>query len=162
MELAQRFRELRIQKGLTQTALARPRYSVSYVSQIEAGRRKPSPQALGFFAARLGVTPEFLATGVPEDLEVSLRYALESAREALRGTRPADAEAVLRPVISQAEQYGLQDIGGLALVLLGESLFLSARYGDSVDAYEEALELDLSAAERGQAVGGLARAYPAV
>src|SRR5438105_3830351 len=79
MDLAERMRDLREEAGLTKTALARPRYTVSYVSQIESGRRKPSQQALDFFAARLGVTSRYLATGVPEDLEVSLRYALEAA-----------------------------------------------------------------------------------
>ena len=42
--LAQRFQESRVRAGLTKTALARPRYTVSYVSQIEAGRRSPSPR----------------------------------------------------------------------------------------------------------------------
>src|SRR5437016_2575602 len=42
MDLASRFRELRVRAGLTKTALARPKYTVSYVSQIESGRRNPS------------------------------------------------------------------------------------------------------------------------
>src|SRR6266545_2809169 len=45
MELAARIRDLRVQAGLTKTALARPRYTVSYVSQIESGRRTPSTEA---------------------------------------------------------------------------------------------------------------------
>src|SRR5213592_1909018 len=113
-------RDLREAAGLTQTALARPRYSVSYVSQIESGRRKPSPQAAAFFAAKLGVTAHFLATGVPEDLEVSLRYSLEEARAATRGNKPDEAEIVIQAVLSQAQQYGLRHISGLALVVLGQ------------------------------------------
>ena len=70
MDFAARLRDLRIQAGLTKTALAKPRYTVSYVSQIEAGRRVPSPEALAFFAGQLGVTSDYLATGVPEEIAV--------------------------------------------------------------------------------------------
>src|SRR5439155_25809993 len=85
MDLATRFRELRVRAGLTKTALARPRYTVSYVSQIESGRRTPSREAMEFFAERLSVTPRFLATGIPDGLEDELRYRLEEARRANRG-----------------------------------------------------------------------------
>ena len=40
-EFASRLREERQRAGLTKTALAKPRYTVSYISQIEAGRRTP-------------------------------------------------------------------------------------------------------------------------
>src|SRR5438067_8125365 len=115
-------RDLREEAGLTKTALARPRYTVSYVSQIESGKRKPSQQALAFFAAKLGVTPGYLGTGVPEDLEPALRYALEEARQAVRESHPDEAERILRPALAQAEQYGLDVIRGIALALLGESM----------------------------------------
>src|SRR5438445_10823539 len=98
-------RDLREGAGLTKTALARPRYTVSYVSQIESGRRKPSQQALAFFASKLGVTPGYLGTGVPEDLEAQLRYSLEEARRAVRESRPEEADAIVKPLIAQAEQY---------------------------------------------------------
>src|SRR5437870_2585598 len=98
-DLAKRFRELRVGAGLSGAALASPRYTVSYVSQIEAGRRRPSPEALAFFAERLGVTPLFLATGVPEDLEPELRYRLETARRALKDGDPESAEFLARKVL---------------------------------------------------------------
>src|SRR5438552_14320899 len=107
MDLAPRFRSLRVQAGLTKTALARPRYTVSYVSQIESGKRRPSPEALAFFAERLKVTPEFLATGIPEGLEDALRYRLEGARRSLRMAEASEAEGAARSVRSEADQHGL-------------------------------------------------------
>src|ERR687887_2471737 len=90
MELAARIRDLRVRAGPTKTALAKPRYTVSYVSQIEAGRRTPSPGALAFFAQQLGVSSQFLSTGIPEQVEEELRYGLEEARLELReGRGPA-------------------------------------------------------------------------
>src|SRR6266508_1000255 len=80
LDLSTRLRDLRLQAGLTKTALAKPRYTVSYVSQIEAGRRTPSGEAVAFFAGQLGVSPQFLGTGVPEEIEEELRYLLEEAR----------------------------------------------------------------------------------
>ena len=83
MLLAERFKDLRVKAGLTGTALAAPRYTPSYISQIESGRRRPSSEALTFFAGRLGVSPDFLATGVPEGIDAELRYGLERARDAV-------------------------------------------------------------------------------
>src|SRR5438132_10408751 len=91
-EFASRLREERQRAGLTKTALARPRYTVSYISQIESGRRSPSPEALAYFAERLDVSPGFLASSVPDGAEVRLRFDLEDARLALRDDRLEQAE----------------------------------------------------------------------
>src|ERR687884_327121 len=104
-DLAERFRELRRQKGLSSTAVAQPRYSVSYVSQIERGFRHPSPHALRFFAARLGVSPEYLATGVPDDVVPRLRYELERAERELVDDRAEEGEQSIRQVMAEAERY---------------------------------------------------------
>ena len=48
-DLATRMKDLREKAGLTKTALARPRYTPSHVSQIESGRRNPSPARVQLF-----------------------------------------------------------------------------------------------------------------
>jgi tetratricopeptide (TPR) repeat protein len=159
--IAERFRELRRQAGLTSTALAAPKYTVSYVSQIEAGRRVPSKDALAFFAERLGVSPRYLATGIPDGIEFSLRYHLEAARHDVE-ERPREAEAVLRRLMAQADQYGLGRLYALAQAALGDSLRSQRQMREAIDAYEQALGGDLPDRERGMAVGGLARAYRSV
>src|SRR5919198_3452854 len=107
MELGPRFRELRTRAGLTKTALARPRYTVSYVSQIESGRRTPSPAAMAYFAGRLGVSPGFLATGVPEGLEEELKYRLEEGRRAIRDEELDKAEEAARQGAERAGSHGV-------------------------------------------------------
>jgi len=77
--LGERVRELRVNRGLSQSNLARGLVSPSYVSLIEAGRRLPEREILQGFAQRLGTTPEYLITGVDavvarEEL-LNLRYA---------------------------------------------------------------------------------------
>src|SRR5438132_13059266 len=110
MELGERVRELRLQAGLTKTALAQPEYTVSYVSLIEAGRRKPSAKAIEHLSRRLSVTARFLATGIPEGVEESLRYQTEEARLTLREGRADDAERAIRVVLARSREYGLTEL----------------------------------------------------
>ena len=162
LDLSSRLRDLRIQAGLTKTALAKPRYTVSYVSQIEAGRRTPSADALGFFAGQLGVSPQFLATGIPEEIEEELRYLLDEARANLREADPSKAEDLARQVMAQAGEYELTAIRGEASLVAAEALAAAGRLPQAIDAYEEVLESDLSDRDRALAVVGLARAYRTV
>src|SRR3989442_14609115 len=104
VSVSERLRDLRVRAGLTKTALAKPKYTVSFVSQIEAGRRNPSPDAVAFFADRLGGSSRYLATGVPEHVEEELRYRLEEGREGLRTRNPGAAESNLRAVREPAGQ----------------------------------------------------------
>jgi len=160
--LADRMRDLRSQAGLTKTALAKPRYTVSYVSQIEAGRRTPSPQAMGYFADRLGVSSHFLTTGIPEHIEEELRYGLEEARSHLRAGEIDPAEQVLGPLEGRASQYGLSSLRAQVLALTGELLVQKGNVHQALDLYEEALEGELPERDAGMAVAGLARAYRTV
>jgi len=118
MELARRFEDLRVRAGLTKTALAKPRYTVSYVSQIESGRRTPSSEAMRFFAGRLGVSSDFLSTGVPEDLDARLHYELETCRSELRSGMASEAEARSRAVLVDAERHGLDRLRALSQIEL--------------------------------------------
>jgi tetratricopeptide (TPR) repeat protein len=163
MEFAERFKDLREKAGLTGTALAKPRYSVSYISQIEAGRRTPSQQALTFFADRLGVSRDYLATGIPEGIEARLLFELEDIRLQLSESRTDEALAALNDLLTAAEQYGLRRLWAVATAVLGDALRGRGRPRDAIDAYERALEEDglLPAREAGMAVGGLARSYRA-
>ncbi|MDH4344998.1 MAG: helix-turn-helix domain-containing protein, partial [Thermoleophilia bacterium] len=62
--LGDRVRALRLSAGLTQTQLAGDRCSKEYMSQIERGKTRPTRETIEWLAARLGVDPDFLATGV--------------------------------------------------------------------------------------------------
>lgn len=59
--LGKRLRALRVAKGASQAELAQAQYTHAYVSTIESGKRHPSLEAIGPFAARLGVEIEDLA-----------------------------------------------------------------------------------------------------
>ena len=81
--VGERVRQLRINRGLTQTELAGERFSKEYVSQIERGKTRPTRETVAWLAERLSVDESFLLHGVSS----SERDRLESAI--------AQAEAVL-------------------------------------------------------------------
>ena len=140
MDLAARLRDLRLEAGMTKTSLARPRYTVSYVSQIEAGRRRPSPQALTYFARQLGVSPHYLATGIPEGVEDELRYLMEEARAALREGRGKDAERIAGGAGARAAEYDLPAVANQGRLLVAEALASQGRLRQAIDAVERILE----------------------
>jgi tetratricopeptide (TPR) repeat protein len=103
--VGRRLREARTTAGLTQRELSFDGCTAAYVSRIEAGARVPSLQILHEFARRLGVTPEYLATGragdgLSSDLveaEVTLRLGDEQRAIELyeRARDEADSPAAL-------------------------------------------------------------------
>ena len=160
--LAGRFSKSRERAGLTQSALAEPRYTVSYVSQIESGKRTPSPEALAYFAERLQASTSYLQTGVPDGMEDRLAYLVEEGRALLRGGEPARALGLASDVRNEAERYGLTRSGALALVLAADALASLGRTREAIDRYEESLEDGLTEREGGTVVAALAAAYRTV
>src|SRR3954466_16153011 len=67
LRLGERLRQLRVAAGRTQTDLAGDRFSKEYVSQIERGKTRPTPETVAWLAARLGVDAAFLEQGVSAD-----------------------------------------------------------------------------------------------
>src|SRR3954452_7472078 len=65
--LGDRLRQLRVAAGMTQSELAAERFSKEYISQIERGKTRPTPDTVGWLAERLGVETAFLASGVSSD-----------------------------------------------------------------------------------------------
>jgi tetratricopeptide (TPR) repeat protein/DNA-binding XRE family transcriptional regulator len=65
--IGERLRQLRVAAGLTQTDLAGDRFSKEYISQIERGKTRPTPETVEWLAFRLGVDAGFLQSGVSAD-----------------------------------------------------------------------------------------------
>ncbi|CAM5268051.1 hypothetical protein STENM223S_00980 [Streptomyces tendae] len=81
--VGRRVQRLRAERGLTQRQLAEPAYTPAYISTLEAGRVRPSDDALRHLAERLGVGYEELATGRPAHLATDLRLRLTEAQRTL-------------------------------------------------------------------------------
>ncbi len=159
-----RLRELRAERGLTQRELGAPRYTHAYISTIEAGRRNPSRTAIEFFADKLGVDPDHLATGRPPDLILRLEMQLQDARVSVSDGRLDEAEQMFAHVAWDARRFGLVRLHAQAEE--GRAL-RRERAGDPAGAlsqYRRAVELlaeELPTA-RADAVAGMARCLEAL
>lgn len=60
MDFGTRLREIRERVGLTQSELAEGIAASSYISLLETGKRKPKPEMIEKFSARLGISAEEL------------------------------------------------------------------------------------------------------
>lgn len=130
--IGERLRRLRIQRGLSQRSLSEPGVSYAYISRIEAGTRQPSVKALRRLARKLGVSPDYLETGVDlsqrEDWEMRLAEAELELR--LAGNTQA-AETALRRLVEEAETQGdmvarTRALSGLGLAALHRGSFAEA------------------------------------
>jgi tetratricopeptide (TPR) repeat protein len=93
--VGRRLREARERAGLSQRQLSFDGCSPAYISRIEAGERIPSLQLLREMGRRLGVSEDWLATGLDRDLlaedrtlldaEIALRFNELDAAEELYG-----------------------------------------------------------------------------
>jgi tetratricopeptide (TPR) repeat protein len=153
--VGQRLRQAREAAGLTQRELSFEGCTAAYVSRIEAGARVPSLQILHEFARRLGVRPEYLATGslAPEGLsselleaEIALRLGQDGRAAELYEAARTDAES---PADLAQAQLGL---GRLAL--------RRDRISDGVALLEQALGSgELGPGDASAAANALGRAY---
>src|SRR5580765_8334976 len=125
--IGERLKRLRVERGLSQRALADHGVSNAYISRLEIGDRNPSMKALRVLARRLGVTPEYLETGC------------EHPESELRAIKLGEAELLLR----------LDDDFAVAERLLNEVLAEARASGDEHDAVRARMMLGQAAADRG-------------
>jgi tetratricopeptide (TPR) repeat protein len=93
--LGGRLRQLRVSAGLTQTELAGDRCSKEYVSQIERGKTRPTPETLAWLAERLGVEVSFLESGQSSAEYAVSEAAIARAEAAVQGQRYEEARDAL-------------------------------------------------------------------
>ena len=89
--MADRLRQLRINRGMTQTELAGERFSKEYVSQIERGKTRPTGETIAWLAARLGVDETFLESGVSSSERERVEAVIARAEAVLESRDHAEA-----------------------------------------------------------------------
>src|SRR3954452_4402638 len=109
VELGARIKSARVAAGLTQPVLAASDISVAYLSRIESGQRRPSPDLLGSLALRLGVNVDYLVLGEGWEDARRLELELDHAELSLAGGEGANALALARDVLTNA---GLEAVPG--------------------------------------------------
>ena len=155
--LGRRLKEARERAGLSQHALANGVCSTAYISRIELGGRIPSLQLLRQLGQRLGVSADWLATGlVIGDRDEA---ALLDAEVALRLDDFATARRLYEALADGSEGA----IRSEALAGLGQLALCEGRYHDAIELLEAAVAAGGSdVVDRPSIAESLARAYGAV
>ncbi|MGW5210526.1 MULTISPECIES: helix-turn-helix domain-containing protein [unclassified Streptomyces] len=136
--IGRRVQRLRVQRGLTQKQLAEPVYTPAYVSTLEAGRVRPSDDALRHLAGRLGVTFDELATGRSARLVTELRLRLTGAQRSLALGEAATAVRQYSGLLAEAEEQGLAEEQAAALLGLGECALEAGELEPGREYFEQA------------------------
>jgi tetratricopeptide (TPR) repeat protein len=148
--VGRRLRKARTDARLSQRELSSAGCTAAYISRIEAGERVPSLQLIHEFARRLGVSPEFLATGVEGD---DVPDELVEAEVALRLGELEEAERIF------AERLAVDPRSGQALAGLGQIAFRRDDVTQAIDLLERSLATRRDGESDPGAVETLARAY---
>ncbi|SCL69798.1 Helix-turn-helix domain-containing protein [Micromonospora citrea] len=135
--LGHRIRRLRAARGLTQQQVVGTRYTRAFLGAVESGARAPSPEALAYFADRLGLPVDDLRYGRPADAADRLAAEHAAARRALSAGRLDAAERALAGIRRRAEHYGLSELAGWAEYHLAEAQLHRGRTEDAAAGYDE-------------------------
>jgi tetratricopeptide (TPR) repeat protein len=160
--IGQRLRRLRLERQLSQRELSAPGVSYAYISRIEAGTRQPSVKALRKLAAKLGVSADYLETGM-DVREIDLReLRLADAELALRLADDSQAvEGQLRELFDEAVLAGDLASARRARIGLGLAAAEQGRPTEAVDLLEEVLASGVVPSTRPDVYTTLGRAYAA-
>src|SRR5881628_1017848 len=162
--IGERLLRLRRERGLSQRQLASPDFTAAYISRIEAGARQPSVRALRKFAARLGVSAEYLETGSEFGGSRERELGLIDAELQLRiAEDPGASTSTLKRVLEQAVAVGDLEAATRARIGLAMSAAHEARYSDAARLLEHATELGaVTPVDRPDVYTALGRAYAAL
>jgi tetratricopeptide (TPR) repeat protein len=155
-EVGRRLREARERAGLSQRQLSFEGCSPAYISRIEAGERIPSLQLLREMGRRLGVSEDWLATGLDRDLLAEDRKLLD-AEIALRFNEFETAEGLYSEALDAATT---NDERARALAGIGQIAFERGEPRRAIQCLEQALALARTeAADQPSLADTLGRAY---
>ncbi|MFI6933735.1 tetratricopeptide repeat protein [Streptomyces sp. NPDC050287] len=138
--IGRRVQQLRVERGLTQKQLAEPVYTPAYISTLEAGRVRPSDDALRHLSGRLGVGFDELATGRPAHLVTDLRLRLTEAHRTLATGEAEAAAEQYALLLAEAEQLHLAEVVAAALLGLGECALETGKLEEGRRYFERAEE----------------------
>jgi tetratricopeptide (TPR) repeat protein len=152
-ELGLRLRSARETAGLSQRQLAFDGCTAAYISRLEAGARVPSLQMVNELAVRLGVSSQWLATGI--DASFAEPTDLLEAEVALRIGDIDEAERLYRARLQPGDPCRAAAVAGL-----GQIAFRAERFDEAIELLSEALALNGGKTlSDPSAVDSLGRAY---
>lgn len=138
-------RQARKQRGLSQAELGGDRYSGSYISHLESGRRVASPEVIEFLSRRLGVSPlEWGTSPAGDPRSFALRdEAMEDLLVAERAWSERDWNSAIMHSQQAAESAAVSGDTTRhweALYVMAQAKFSSGDYAAAADLAEQLAE----------------------
>jgi transcriptional regulator with XRE-family HTH domain len=158
-ELGQRIRTLRVARGLTQSELGGQDISVTYVSRMESGQRRPTPKVLPQLAETLGVPVDELLGGVTPREADEIRLILDYAELALESGEPRDAAARAKDALERLVGSTLPELTERGRLLHARALEALGQTDEAILELEALLDDRVSGLTRVKAGIALSRAY---
>lgn len=136
-QLGERIRQMRTARGLSQAELGDGRYSGSYISHIESGRRQPGGEVLTFIAERLGLPMGELLPNEADAAEADVVSLLSTVRRMLTTHQWDAAVRTARQASKLAASLGHEMRAWEADFLLAGALMSAGRYDQAAELARE-------------------------
>jgi tetratricopeptide (TPR) repeat protein len=139
--LGERVRQRRVALGLTQTDLAGARFSKEYISQIELGKTRPTPDTVEYLSSRLSVDPGYLAHGVSTEDRARVEAMLARAEAHAQAHEFESALEVFADAKTAVAASGSADLSARRLLGEGWAMMEEGQIREGLDVLTKAREL---------------------
>jgi tetratricopeptide (TPR) repeat protein len=126
---------------LTQTDLAGVRFSKEYISQIELGKTRPTPETIDYLSSRLNIDPGYLAHGVSSEDRARVETMLARAEAHVQAREYPEALAVFADAKTAVVATGSADLAARRLLGEGWALMEEGETRQGLDVLTQAREL---------------------
>lgn len=155
IQLGEKIRRLRLEKGFSQQQVAGPEFTRAYISAVELGKVRPTPESLAILARRLDrPLSYFLGEEEPQEDAALLGVLLRTAARDLEQGQGADAVEAARQAMRVARRLPPAEQVRAQAVLVRALQYVGA-YEEALAEGEELLAGCLRLGEN----GALAEAY---
>ena len=140
--LGRRVRAARLAAGMTQGQLGGDDVTVSYISRIESGQRRPDGRVLVKLAQRLNIPVDSLLADAGEDRDAALRIEVDFAELSLETGEPHAALDRLDLALADRLDEAPRELAQRARVLRARALEAVGEIDEAVAAWEGLLAED--------------------
>ena len=139
--IGERVRQRRVALGLTQTDLAGARFSKEYISQIELGKTRPTPDTIDYLASRLNIDPGYLAHGVSTEDRALVEAMLARAEAHSQAREFEDALQVFADTKTAVAATGSTELAARRLLGEGWAMMEAGEIRQGLEVLTKAREL---------------------
>jgi len=139
--LGERVRQRRVALGLTQTDLAGVRFSKEYISQIELGKTRPTPETIDYLSSRLSIDQGYLAHGVTSEDRAHVEAMLARAEAFARAHQFEEALELFADATTAVTATGSSELAARRLLGEGWALMEQGQIREGLDVLTQAREV---------------------